>query len=201
MTANATWAFSALPPGPRMGKVTDCASWLAIETSWALPSLGSRMAVGHPSWQKTDECRLRIGRKKGLAANRLGGSGQLAPSPHAAHTATNLEDAGCFLPPAVGTRFIPRRVWKQILAPRAIMSDSKHSATSQPQADGLPCSMCDDGTRPNKQSKACDKCQEVLDKHPATQDCPDAECALCGIRDCGEPLHYHHDGCPSCGQV
>jgi hypothetical protein len=27
------------------------------------------------------------------------------------------------------------------------------------------------------------------------------ECIKCGERDCpdGEPLHYHHDGCPSCG--
>jgi len=30
--------------------------------------------------------------------------------------------------------------------------------------------------------------------------CPNDECLLCGIRDCPahEPLHYHHDGCPSC---
>ena len=36
--------------------------------------------------------------------------------------------------------------------------------------------------------------------HPATEDCPDQECTLCGERDCpdGEPLHYHHDGCPAC---
>lgn len=26
------------------------------------------------------------------------------------------------------------------------------------------------------------------------------ECLVCGERDCphGEPLHYHHDGCPAC---
>ncbi len=26
------------------------------------------------------------------------------------------------------------------------------------------------------------------------------ECIACGERDCphGEPLHYHHDGCPAC---
>lgn len=26
------------------------------------------------------------------------------------------------------------------------------------------------------------------------------ECTVCGARDCpgGEPLHYHHDGCPAC---
>lgn len=28
----------------------------------------------------------------------------------------------------------------------------------------------------------------------------DFECLDCGERDCphGDPLHYHHDGCPSC---
>lgn len=28
----------------------------------------------------------------------------------------------------------------------------------------------------------------------------DGECLACGERDCprGEPLHYHHDGCPVC---
>jgi len=36
--------------------------------------------------------------------------------------------------------------------------------------------------------------------HPATGSCPGAECLDCGARDCphGEPLHYHHDGCPAC---
>lgn len=26
------------------------------------------------------------------------------------------------------------------------------------------------------------------------------ECIPCGVRDCpeGEPLHWHHDGCPEC---
>lgn len=30
--------------------------------------------------------------------------------------------------------------------------------------------------------------------------CPVEECMLCGIRECPnqEPLHFHHDGCPSC---
>ena len=30
--------------------------------------------------------------------------------------------------------------------------------------------------------------------------CSDPECMTCAIRDCplGEPLHYHHDGCPAC---
>jgi len=28
----------------------------------------------------------------------------------------------------------------------------------------------------------------------------DPECILCGEEDCphGDPLHYHHDGCPAC---
>lgn len=42
--------------------------------------------------------------------------------------------------------------------------------------------------------------------HPAAYDptdrasCQDDECLVCGLRDCphGEPLHYHHDGCPAC---
>jgi hypothetical protein len=30
--------------------------------------------------------------------------------------------------------------------------------------------------------------------------CPDAECHDCGALMCphGEPLHFHHDGCPAC---
>jgi septal ring factor EnvC (AmiA/AmiB activator) len=30
--------------------------------------------------------------------------------------------------------------------------------------------------------------------------CPDAECGTCGMAACpyGEPLHFHHDGCPAC---
>jgi hypothetical protein len=42
---------------------------------------------------------------------------------------------------------------------------------------------------------------DALD-HPATNECPDQECMVCGIRDCPErePLHYHHDGCPCCSQ-
>jgi hypothetical protein len=38
------------------------------------------------------------------------------------------------------------------------------------------------------------------DHHPATADCPDQECYLCGARDCpsGNSIHYDKDGCPSC---
>ncbi len=30
--------------------------------------------------------------------------------------------------------------------------------------------------------------------------CVEAECLSCGVRECphGEPLHFHHEGCPSC---
>ena len=30
--------------------------------------------------------------------------------------------------------------------------------------------------------------------------CPDAECLECGRIICpeGEPMHFHHDGCPAC---
>jgi len=36
--------------------------------------------------------------------------------------------------------------------------------------------------------------------HPSLEDCPDQECPVCGIRSCphGDPMHFHHDGCPSC---
>lgn len=32
--------------------------------------------------------------------------------------------------------------------------------------------------------------------------CPDAECMECAKACCphGEPLHFHHDGCPACTQ-
>jgi len=43
-----------------------------------------------------------------------------------------------------------------------------------------------------------------LAAHPPIEDCPDAddECMYCGVRACphGEPLHFHHDGCPACYQ-
>jgi hypothetical protein len=37
-------------------------------------------------------------------------------------------------------------------------------------------------------------------QHPSVEQCPTPECTVCGERDCphGEPLHYHHDGCPAC---
>jgi len=42
--------------------------------------------------------------------------------------------------------------------------------------------------------------RDQIPNHPSTEDCPDMECAICSVRDCpqGDPLHYHHDGCPCC---
>jgi hypothetical protein len=41
--------------------------------------------------------------------------------------------------------------------------------------------------------------QSDIDDHADYNDCKEPECLLCGLRDCphGEPLHYHHDGCPA----
>ena len=38
--------------------------------------------------------------------------------------------------------------------------------------------------------------------HTCGTDQDDGECMACGQIDCpdGEPLHYHHDGCPCCSQ-
>ncbi len=35
--------------------------------------------------------------------------------------------------------------------------------------------------------------------HPLDS-CDDGECMVCGVLHCpeGEPLHFHHDGCPAC---
>ncbi|MDE2100886.1 MAG: hypothetical protein KGL39_26805 [Patescibacteria group bacterium] len=41
--------------------------------------------------------------------------------------------------------------------------------------------------------------QEIMN-HPSANECEDPEeCLICSMRDCPnrEPLHYHHDGCPS----
>lgn len=33
--------------------------------------------------------------------------------------------------------------------------------------------------------------------------CPDPECLTCGVLSCpfGEPMHFHHDGCPACADL
>jgi hypothetical protein len=40
----------------------------------------------------------------------------------------------------------------------------------------------------------------ILLEHPAPEDCTVEECETCSIKNCPEnnPLHFHHDGCPSC---
>ena len=49
-----------------------------------------------------------------------------------------------------------------------------------------------------------DEMRAKLPNHPPAADCPnggpDGECMVCGMRDCphDDPLHYHHDDCPSC---
>ena len=44
------------------------------------------------------------------------------------------------------------------------------------------------------------KIAACLAAHPDTIDCYIDQCQVCGVRDCpyGDPLHYHHGGCPSC---
>ena len=39
--------------------------------------------------------------------------------------------------------------------------------------------------------------------HPPTDQCSDSECLECGERDCPQqdPMHYHHDGCPTCWSI
>jgi len=42
---------------------------------------------------------------------------------------------------------------------------------------------------------------DLMWNHPPTDQCgKDDDCYICSIRDCpyNEPLHHHHDGCPSC---
>ena len=40
-----------------------------------------------------------------------------------------------------------------------------------------------------------------IEGHPSRDDCDEdcGEYVICGVRDCPlhDPLHYHHDGCPS----
>jgi hypothetical protein len=45
-----------------------------------------------------------------------------------------------------------------------------------------------------------DRLSAMVDKLLAH--CPDGECFTCGEAVCphGEPLHFHHDGCPACYQ-
>jgi uncharacterized Zn finger protein (UPF0148 family) len=51
----------------------------------------------------------------------------------------------------------------------------------------------------------CDdeNCKEAICQQRVTHNvetCKNSECIYCGMKKCpyGEPLHFHHDGCPSC---
>lgn len=41
---------------------------------------------------------------------------------------------------------------------------------------------------------------EACDRHPTWREASIDECLQCGYAMCpyGEPLHWHHDGCPCC---
>ena len=62
------------------------------------------------------------------------------------------------------------------------------------------------GTVDHRVQELADRFNEVLAMHrvEAGHSAPESrgECDICGIADCphGEPLHHHHDGCPSCSQ-
>ncbi len=70
---------------------------------------------------------------------------------------------------------------------REAMEKSKTEAVASGDAhefDPYPCACVPDGQ----------KCAGKTDA------CMHHECLACGEMDCphGEPLHYHHDGCPAC---
>lgn len=48
-------------------------------------------------------------------------------------------------------------------------------------------------------------CKEMYDNHGHynTEKCKVDECPICAMIDCphGEPMHYHHDGCPACYEM
>lgn len=60
------------------------------------------------------------------------------------------------------------------------------------------CEQCNHPSREEDPSEEED--DNIPSLHPHTDACPDMECTICSERDCprGEPLHYHHDGCPVC---
>lgn len=43
----------------------------------------------------------------------------------------------------------------------------------------------------------CKECTEDRPNHGAGGGCGEDECMLCGLVHCGEPLYFHHDGCPA----
>lgn len=57
------------------------------------------------------------------------------------------------------------------------------------------------GVAPLELSRPMAKLRTIHELH-ATK-CEDAECLLCGVLSCplGEPMHFHHDGCPACPET
>lgn len=53
---------------------------------------------------------------------------------------------------------------------------------------------------PTEEEEVYDIFRQMTNAHVREPDCSESECALCGFLDCPfeDPLHYHHDGCPSC---
>lgn len=79
-------------------------------------------------------------------------------------------------------------------------------ATAKRTGIDLLCNSCRNRKhyRPVNIDVATRKLLDIAYSHGHTPGmCCDAEggeCGICGVLDCphGDPLHYHHDGCPSC---
>ena len=54
------------------------------------------------------------------------------------------------------------------------------------------------GVGPLDLARPEEKLKEIHRLH--AESCEDSECLLCGVLSCpvGEPMHFHHDGCPAC---
>jgi hypothetical protein len=52
-------------------------------------------------------------------------------------------------------------------------------------------------------ARAKAKLDWLRNNHEVGATCTEGECVICGVIDCpdGEPLHYHHDGCPACNKL
>lgn len=70
----------------------------------------------------------------------------------------------------------------------------------------MTCPNC--GHSPYSPPEICPACLSIVRvaptpapaAHQPTEHCPEDECEVCGRSACphGDPMHYHHDGCPSC---
>lgn len=72
---------------------------------------------------------------------------------------------------------------------------SNISGRKKPPELPLPAGIPDEALGPFYARKI-----EVLRYVHNLHECDDSECLLCGVLYCvdHEPLHFHHDGCPSC---